>query len=505
MAAGHANDSNPLTRSYSEPFPIPNRHQFNTINKVINALPDGTDSWQPLDETCHSLGVDESYLPLFLKLGLERGKDWNQKWDNAKHSLATRGFNVKAKVTVAAAEAESVDSRAGVRVRAVRAGGFEVLKAKVEQLNKRDRNKHNQAFAQPRPSQPESNQVTQNASRSPRFPPTNAAAGPSLVPPREFLVEPRTDYHSSSDDYAGVPSRPTIHKLQPRHAPLTSTPRHSSTPLVDSAISARAAKPKPATPAQPLTSSPALNHFINSRAPQLKPSTQTAAFADPSNSSIQSVRLATVLEARADDFRRLSLLSQGWYAWQATASQLHARQAHLDQARRAVLLRWAFLKWRARTAQLQELEQVGREVERAREKDLTKRTVVRWVEAIDKKRRQEWEEGLREAWDKTRASWKARLARDALGHWQAVAMERRALRFRQDKLAAAALAKWRGRASQVGALEAGAVKYDQQMTQHKALDHWRHVARLRQLERGLTETKDRAVLSGVLERWRDRT
>jgi len=500
MAAGHGEDTNALSRSYSEPFPIPNQHQFNTINKVIAALPDGTDSWQPLDETCHSLGVDESYLPLFLKLGLERGKDWNAKWSNAKQSLATRGFNIEGKSRIDHAEVDTLDSWAPQR--AARAGGFEVLKARAEQVNKRDRTNHQQYPAKHGPSTLQTSMHQQNASRSARLATANSVARPSAVAARDFLVEPRTDYHSSSDDYAGVPSRSNPSTFQSRQPMLTSTPRHSSTPLVDSAISARSAKN--ATPAQPqlhlVTSSPALNKYINSHATRARQTFYTPPPQEPPISSLQ-----TAHEGRADDFRRLSLLSHGWYAWQASLSQIQARQAHLDQARRAVLLRWAFLKWRARAGRLQELDQIGLEVQRAREKDVLRRSVVRWVEAIDRKRRREWEEGLRDAWDQVRVRWKARLVRHCFEQWQAAALERRAIRFREDKLAGAALAKWQDKASYVGTIRAGAIKYDQQMVQHKSLDHWRHTTRLRHIERDFVQVKDRLVSGGALERWRDKT
>lgn len=501
MAPSHASpDANPLTRSYSEPFPIPNQHQFQTINQVISALPDGTDSWQPLDETCHSLGVDESLLPLFLKLGLERGKDWNQKWTNAKQSLAQRGYNVKGKVVMAAVEVESVDSGGGGGVRGGRAGGFEVLKAKVDQVNRRERTRQQQPQ-----THFESNHYHQPPSRSPRFTSANAVAGPSSAPARDFLVQPKTDYNSSSDDYAGVPSRTLPSRTQPRPTTFAASARQSTTPLVDSAISARAANPTVATSAHPATTSPALINFINSRTPRQQHSFYAAPPVEPTLAPSQSSRLHSALEARADDFRRLSLLSQSWHAWHATLLHLHARQAHLDQARRAVLLRWALLKWRARTAQLHELDQVGREVQHAREKDLMRRTVVEWVGAMDRKRRREWEEGLRVAWDGVRVRWKERLVREAFARWQGVAMERRAIRFRQDKLVAGALARWRGRRGQIASIAAGAVTYDRQMTQHKVLDSWRYLARLLQVERGFVRTREEVLLGGLLERWRDRT
>lgn len=418
-------------RGNTSSFPIPTAAQYASINAVIRALPRDTDSWLPLDETCHRLDIDEGYLPLFLKLGLERGANWREKWDNAQRGLRERG------VELGAGEAREGKSRrvqseesslaGGQKVGRGNAGAFELLKAKVESVK---------AVASPRratttsPTQPLGPQQPPSraspATTTPRDAPAASRPKPAAQTTREFLVAPRAGYVSSSDDYAGVPSFPsTKHRSSKPSYPLQSTPAAASrassshTPLVDSAISSARATGKrssfpPPLPQQAQTSSPALDQYLDSRttAPRQQSVSFQAAPDENMTGSIASGRLTSALESRADDFRRLSLLSSAWFAWQTNLSNLHLRQEQIDQARRAVLARWAITKWRAKRSQLDELEERGWRVQRAREDALVQNALVAWGGALASKRRRQWEDGLRAAWDTVRGRWKEKVARE---------------------------------------------------------------------------------------------
>lgn len=397
-----------LTRSTTSEFPFPSPAQFDALNRVVAALPRGTDSWSTLDETCLRLGIDESFYPLFLKLTLERGRDWHQKWTAAKDSLQGRGYNLKQQVSVR-------DSAVRVERSRAKAGGFELLKAKVEQAGRSTkRDSPSTRTHQPHASHTHSHTHPERKDAS-HSPATQArTARPSSRPPvtREFLVKPRADYQSSSDDYAGVPSRFSAvkqksHTQHPVAEPELRIPGHQ-------ASASRAAK-RSSFPPPPTLPSFTLPSHVHSHSPHFHASPHASASrADSDDANLPSGHLQAVLESKADQFRRFSLLSQGWFAWQSVLQRLSSRQRDLDTVRARVLQRWALDKWQARTARVRELEAFGDEVGRAREKDLKRRVMVRWVEAVDSKRKREWEAAMREAWNVVRGRWRERVSRDCL-------------------------------------------------------------------------------------------
>lgn len=395
------------TSSLSEPFPALSLSQYATLERVVAALPLGARNWADFEDTYKQLGVDEDeYYPLCLKLTFERGSDWREKWETAKASLEERGT---------AGDSREVRGTARPNNSSRSAGGFDVLKARVDQITSASPGRPPSAA----PAAPTTTPRSTYTSRTRMTPAANPSPRASR-PSRPFLVE-TANGHSSSDDYVGVPSpAPRITKFRDeRTAPILPTPRPDDSPLLSTTGGARREKhsslpPLPSSsspilhssrPLPTLNRTPTAHPFLASRIHSTSsPKPASPSFAPPPTP--HSVSLPSALELRADSFRRLSLLSLSWYTWRTRLSYLQTRQDNLDAARRVVLSRWAINRWREKLTRVKELERQVEIVKMAKRDALLKGAFQTWKSKVENRRRQEWEAGLRGAWDLVRGRWK---------------------------------------------------------------------------------------------------
>lgn len=393
QARGHPTES---TSTQSE-FPQITQEQFATLERVVAAVPAGAQDWASFEATYEQLGVDENeYYPLCLKLSMERGLDWRAKWETVKASFDERGISFG-----------GAGGRGG-HARAKSAGGFDLLKAKVDQITtaspRRPPSAPAPASSAPRPS---------TYTSRPRVDSTHTTTPRPARPTRSFLVE-AVNGHSSSDDLVGVPS-PVPWSTRPRgehSAPILPSPRQDASLIP--AGSARREKHSSLPP----TSSPSVK--LNARFAEQSPRTSSAhplldsylQSAPSPSSAPHSIALRTKSEIVADDFRRSSLLTGPWYTWRQKIALLRTRQENLDAARRVVLSRWVLARWREAMAREQELRrrlEIGRQVRR----EATLRAAFEtWKSKVEDRRRGEWEAGLRSAWEVVRGRWKEKARRE---------------------------------------------------------------------------------------------
>lgn len=384
--------------STTSDFPVLTQSQFNTFNSVINNLPSNASSWADLTQSFNSLGLDEAQddsYSLLLKLTLETGRDWREKWNAVKRALEAKGVVYEqmqdhpkregggrratttlqsTPVLVVKDERKStprlnpvVGSRSG---KSTKPATFDLLKSKLANVTT--------TSATPRPS-----------SYNPQPLPLPTTSNP---PTRDFLVKP-THGHCSSDDYDGVPS-PSASRFRlppPPKAPLLSRTTAITLPSRTPTTTTR----RESSHGLPLQQTPAI-----------RTSSPTAPY--------DSLRLPTLLESRADDFRKFSLMSLVWYHWRVALSTVVDREVKVDQSRRAVLLRWTLGLWRMKWEQLGELERLRKDLEK-RTIQLKKRMLMeKWVRKTEKRKMERWELRLRESFEICKRRSKERRKRNAL-------------------------------------------------------------------------------------------
>ncbi|ORY89358.1 hypothetical protein BCR35DRAFT_350358 [Leucosporidium creatinivorum] len=499
------------TSSLSEPFPALSPSQYATLERVVAALPSGARNWADFEETYKQLGLDEDeYYPLCLKLTFERGNDWREKWETAKASLEERGITGDSRDERGTARpTDSSKRRSG--------GGFDVLKARVDQVTSASPRRPPSAAS---PAPPAVTPRSTYTSR-PRTTPTTNPTPRTSRPTRPFLVE-TANGHSSSDDYVGVPSLAAriARPWDERTAPILPSPRaednliysatgarrekHSSLPPLASSSSpiVHSSRPLP-TPAR----TPSAHPFLASRMHSTSsPKPASPSFAPPPTP--HSISLPTALELRADSFRRLSLLSLSWYNWRTRLSFLQTRQDNLDAARTVVLSRWVINRWREKLARVKELNRRGEIVKIARRDALLKGAFQTWKSKVEDRRRQEWEAGLRGAWDLVRGRWKDKARRECFQHWRQMTLESKARRFRRETLLVTALSHWRRKATHLSDLnEDASALLAQNEHRAKALVFtiWRDKTALLGLERQIEMTKREKTLRSCWDYWGWRT
>ena len=360
------------TSSLSAPFPVLTAAQHRTISRIIAAHPPTeTFSWASLEGTYSRLDIDEDEIqPLLLKLSLEVGRSWSDKWESAKASLEERGE---------------------LPGDGVRAGSLDVLKARLDNIPRAPRRPPSSPAAAPQAS-------TFSAAYSPRpkSAPFDAPRPPPSTTPRaarDFLVQSGYEgYHSSSsDDYVGVPDSERTISLISASAILSSTPRTSLAPK-------RASLPPPS--------------HVHPISPSLP---------------LHSLRPATTeLELNGAKFRYLSHVGKGFDKWCSSFLRRQAERAKADESRRVLLLRTPLLKWRDRLGELRELQRNLRHAERAWKRGSLSRGFARWVGKIEKRRREEERvktrekevrreeklSRLREAFEVVRTRWSERARRE---------------------------------------------------------------------------------------------
>lgn len=405
---GWENRSSSLTASsQSDAFPLVSDDQAAVISTVIDALPPAASTWSAFTETYTKLGIDESeYYSLFLKLSLEVGRDWREKWHGAKASLEDRGVRV-------GGSKGGAETRAGARghsttlvggVRGKREGAHDALRARLDAVKPVPRGSPSQRP----PSTPPA--ATYSSSRPP--PPTTRPKSTSFEPTvtrtatatRPFLVDSNHGA-SSSDDYVGVPARPRRSHLRAESNPGLANPR-----------------PRPAAHERPLPPSSAPrplppSHLAPHPAKSALSTRRPIDNASPS-AAVKSVSLPTEVEDTSDRFRRFTLISRAWLRWREYRAFVLARETRLEKGLRIHLLKWSFDLWRERLGKALELQRAAEradDLRMARERALLFMAWKRKAgERIRERRHRELEERLLKASITVRATVANRLAGEVL-------------------------------------------------------------------------------------------
>ncbi|KAM0791263.1 hypothetical protein ACM66B_005739 [Microbotryomycetes sp. NB124-2] len=489
--------------SVTEPFPSLDARQLELLDRVVNTLDPGASSWAAFEDAYERLQVDEDEIyPLGLKLTFEKGLDWRDKWHTAKQSLAAREVVLKdsqaqdkTRRVIGGDQHVRRDDRA-VEAARTPAKGFDLLKARVDQVTSSPRRRR----AQPE-RQVNSDSAVSDARRTPQSrhqAPSEGGATPSSAPRRQFLVEHGQGY-SSADDYVGVPhvmppsgDRRMSIDVAPRNAYTSDEqgpvgPRHRRTPstLIDSArhplLEGRLAALK-------LGSSPARSPSID----------KVAEAEDPKQAQ---------LEQRADSYRQFCLLRSSCSKWLFKARRFHEALERADYARDAVLTKDCLDKWRQRLERVKALETVRRRFQRASKQRLKQRTLAQWKGKVERRRRDEWEVGLREAWDMVRASWREKQKGKIIEQWWKRTLSSRAERFRKTVLLAKAFSAWQDKFSGLVELHGVAerVKYEKDVyLAQQALKVWENRTRLRIAEARWVDQKDAVVKERCFNFWLER-
>lgn len=364
-SAYHAHDLSAsfTTSSLSAPFPVISPAQYRTIARIIAAHPPSdTFSWASLEGTYSRLDVDEDEIqPLLLKLSLEVGRSWSDKWESAKASLEER-------------RVLPVD---GVRLKA---GSLDVLKVRLDNIPRAPR----RPPSTPAAAAPQATTPSTTYSSRPKSAPFDAFRPPPSTTPRparDFLIQSGYGgYHSSSsDDYVGVPRSERSIPLTSASAILSATPRTSLAPK-------RASLPPPSLPHRPTSE-------LEANGAKFRYLSHVGKGFDKWYTSF--VRRQAE-RAKADESRRVLLLRTFLLKWRERLGEVREVQRGLRDAERAWKrgsLRRGFAKW------------VGRIEEKRREEE---RVRMREKEV----RREEKESRLREAFEIVRTQWSERARKE---------------------------------------------------------------------------------------------
>jgi hypothetical protein len=317
--------------SLAEPFPDVSQSQYDAIARVVAALPPGTSTWASFSEAYARLDVDEEdCYSLFLKLSLERGRDWHEKWEAAKASLEGRRI--------------ATGEQGGV------GGTFELLRRKVNSVTSPAPATTGRTARPPStPAGIAEPRVRSTTTPRPRSVPFQVAPRST----RDFLVRATHECTSSSEDDLPIPRIET----PPSHRPRSSLSRP---------------RPRESLPPPSLSFSPP---------------------PDPDVPFVPSSHL-TKLDTAATHFRRLSLLSTFFAGWRTQHSFLLLQASKADSARRAIDLSQSLLHWRDQLGRLRQKQRGLRDLERVWRKGRLRTVWKEWGRRVgEKKEREKLERG----------------------------------------------------------------------------------------------------------------
>ncbi|GAA5925340.1 Sfi1p [Sporobolomyces koalae] len=543
--------STSTSASTIEPFPTLTRSQHARLDRIINALPSDASTWADFKRRKEQLegetstedddddndndeqGRDDDIYAISLKLVLQPGVTWQDKWRRVHQPASSPVVPVP------------TPSRTPRLVKS------EVLQARIAQVKPYE--------SEPEPSHvnpPSTRPVTASRRRSipvvlgPETPSkaTQRSARPH-TPVRDLLVRKTEPGHSSSDDYAGVPSlqdlalarrRNRDRELQRQHTGLSEPESRPQVTTSDPAPTRDRFLPSQSVPFQSTPPRPSKHPLLERRlaelgipapaSPSLAPTLPvplTRASLDRAPSRASTLER---LEAQADRFNRARLESTHFDAWRTLTRFEQSRFESVVDARTTWLKRCALRDWisaSSRSRERSRREEWWHEQNAARE---SRRDQVRTIGAwrmwrdrfqvkINKKRqeeedlrKQQRELDLKAAKNQTVHMRDKRLLRQALESWRLKTLESVAFRFRLQHLPLHPIRKWRQalvhRQIHVETLESVA---DEVWTgsEHKrverAFGHWRKKTRLSIAETAVETRLYQGIQHGVMTIWLDKT
>lgn len=441
----HSN-SHTSTSSSIDPFPTLTTSQHRRLDRIINALDRDATSWAEFKQKKEELeGVnseedeeDNDIFPISLKLVFQQGVTWKDKWAGVqqKHDQTERR---QSQITVGVSHSRRKSGR--------ESDGLDVLRARMDRVKlydsditpRRDTSSPTQPRTSIPPTRPRSTPAalhSQPSSSSHRPPASNST--------RSFLVHRTEPGHSSSDDYAGVPSLQDLALARRRRResetresapPLQSTPARPAREIRGGQTEQRPVSPifqdilpPPSQPPAQSTPPPRSKHpLLEKRLAELGlatpgstgPTTQTPtpiSSEPPRQSSPSRLRPSATtivpqpqprdlssLEAEADRFRQLRLTSSHFDAWRNLTSFQMSRTQAVDHARETWVARCAIQDWAgkaARMALLKEREEewirTKEEKGRKMEKGVKAHAWMRWTATFLKRQDAKRQEEIRE-------------------------------------------------------------------------------------------------------------
>lgn len=431
-----------------EPFPTLTDSQHKRLDRIINALDRDATSWaefkqkkEELEGGIHSEEDEDEndIFPISLKLVFQQGVTWKDKWKGVQQNQdQTERRNNE--TTVGLSHSRKKSGR--------ESDGLDVLRARMDRVKLYD----SDVTPKGTPSSPTQHRDSMPPAPRPRSTPAALHSQPSTSsrrPPatmnstRSFLVRKTEPGYSSSDDYAGVPSLQDLALARRRRReseaaesapPLHSTPARpvrevSSIQAEQIPISAVFRDPLPPShPPAHSTPPPKSKHpLLEKRLAELglgtpsptAPPTQTPtpiSFEAPRQSYPSRLRPSDTpttphlthldissLDAEADRFRRLHLISSHFDAWRTLTSFQLSRTQAVDHARDTWVARCAVQDWAGKTAKIALLKEREKEWistreqrERRMEKGAKGKVWMKWTEVFLKRQETRREEEQKE-------------------------------------------------------------------------------------------------------------
>ncbi|KAH8925265.1 hypothetical protein BT69DRAFT_1348874 [Atractiella rhizophila] len=211
-----------------------------------------------------------------------------------------------------------------------------------------------------------------------------------------------------------------------------------------------------------------------------------------------------MLESQADKFRTLSLLGTRWDRWRFRAEQSRfnrEREELVTLTLRSLALRRSIHNWSRRLYTIRGLQPVAEE---HRAIHLLHHFFNLWR----KRRRDAKEARLRAAWTQVRSRWKKRWARKVWDTWMWRTKEREAERHDEKRITSAVFARWRRRTKDVKQMDVKAASLElafEERTKRKVWKEWKWKGRVIVAEKRVTQKHTSVVLLNAWTLWKQRT
>lgn len=408
------------TSSSTTTFPSVSPWIYSLLTEIIHTLPPSASTFEQLftryQQVLAERGIDESEAEgeqdayaLLLKLSMQKGSTWAQKWASAQRALPPSA-----------------------------SPSLDVLKARLDSLDAtQPQHHHHQQQQQPQsqqtwrapvasksatttglPSNSSSN--TRNSLAIPYIgarlssnldgpltstPQRPRSAGPSLSTPQKHQQQQRQ--RESELDLQVTPVKKT-----PRRVSFLSPRRPTASSVEYSSRASPFSEDDEDSDEQPLDLTPE---------PMVRPPHPRRTPTRPHSTPLPTHHRATPVQQQqlepnpevtlADRFRRASLLTGFFDRWRDRADTLHQRHQQTTELRHTVLLKRSLAVWALRlrytTDVLEPKADAWAELNRAR------RSVNTWVFRMRKKRKHDWEERMKAGLEEFRARSEPRLLAEA--------------------------------------------------------------------------------------------
>ena len=331
-------------------FPLLSSSQYNLLNRIISRLPPRADTFDALFESYNAVLAEQGIevaeenvcYGVLLKLGMERGATWTERWRNVVAGVEERGVQL--------GQAPDHGERRG--------GHLDILRQQLDKLTL---------------DVPPSSSAASTRARRP------ASAPPPLdspsTPRRNFLVKTSQLASSSDDNSAATPS-PSRTRTRSRYT--VAPGESSSSSLRPSRVysdSATHATPPP-------------------RSRRLYSATPVAA-APPELPMVDT--LAVIRENAATAFRNLSLVGRQFNTWRVRTHTVYEQEYQVDRSRDNYVLRLSLHRWRRKLSLVGELESRLAAYEDGKRRSDVGKIFKGWMRRFTERKKAEWESALRSA------------------------------------------------------------------------------------------------------------